>query len=292
MQPLRALLVETSVSAAARRIGIGQPAMSAALSRLRDLFDDPILVRTPRGMEPTARAKALAGSLRIALADLRALVEPERDFDPGASRRAFRLSGGDYAGMTILPPLMARFQRDAPGIDVRFRYVEKIAILNLLDADEIDLALAVMDDLPKRFLSEPVLEETFVCAVRRNHPLEAEPLTLAQFAAADHLLVTERADERGYVDDVLARKGLTRRIAITVPSAALVAGVLCHSDLIATIPRRAGRRIAADTGITLIELPFAARAWTMAMIWTERTARDPGLTWLRGAVLGAAGAAV
>lgn len=286
---LEALLIEPSVSAAARRMRIGQPAMSSALSRLRVLFADPLFVRTTRGMEPTERARALEEPLRKALAELRSLIEPDLTFDPTTSKRAFQLSGGDYAGMTILPPLMQILAQEAPGIAIRFRYVEKSVLLELLDRDEVDLGLAVMTDLPNRFRAKSVLEETFVCAVRANHPILDAPLTLETFAKIDHLLVTERGDERGYIDELLATKGLSRHIAITVPSAALVAGILRHSDLIATIPRRAGDRISEDSGLALIELPHVAKAWTMSMIWTERNSRDPGLIWLRQKIAAAAG---
>lgn len=278
---LDALLRETSVSAAARRLGIGQPAMSAALARLRVLFDDPLLVRTPRGMEPTARARALAIPLRQTLAELGALVAPPGSFDPAIDRRTFRLSGGDYAGMTVLPTLIADLQETAPGIDIRFRYIEKDAIPSLLDRDELDLAMAVVASLPPRLRSEPLIEETFSCAVRSGHPILATPLTPALFAGADHLLVTERGDDHGCIDDLLEQEGLSRRVALTVPSAALVAGVLTHSDLIATIPRQAGEKIAEDGAITLIAPPYDVAAWTMSLVWSDRNTHDPGLIWLR-----------
>lgn len=278
---LDALLREPSVSAAARRLGVGQPAMSASLARLRALFDDPLLIRTSRGMEPTARARALAGPLRETLAELRALVDPPGTFDPQSARKSFRMSGGDYAGMTVLPALIESLQRDAPAIDIRFRYVEKDVIAVLLDRDELNLAIAVIDNLPPRFRSEPLIRETFICAVRRGHPILDGPLTPSRFAGADHLLVTERGDEHGCMDDLLERDGLSRRVALTVPSAALVGGVLSRSDLIATIPRRAGELIAADGTIALIAPPYDNDAWTMSLIWADRNTHDPGLVWMR-----------
>ncbi len=278
---LDALLRETSVSAAARRLGIGQPAMSAALARLRVLFEDPLLVRTPRGMEPTARAKALAIPLRQALVELGALVAPPASFDPAVDRRIFRLSGGDYAGMTVLPALIADLQQTAPGMDIRFRYIEKDAVPLLLDRDELDLAMAVVGTLPSHFRSEPLIDETFVCAVRTGHPILNTPLTPARFASTEHLLVTERGDDHGCIDDLLEREGLSRRVTLTVPSAALVAGVLTHSDLIATIPRQAGEKIAEDEAITLISPPYDVPAWTMSLVWSDRNTYDSGLIWLR-----------
>jgi len=281
LSALDALLSETSVSGAARRLGVGQPAMSATLARLRVLFGDPILVRTPKGMEATPRAKALAVPLRQTLAELRALLEPPAAFDPQTSQRTFRISGGDYVGMTVLPPLIGDLHRHAPGVDIRFRYVEKDDMPQRLDRDELDLGLSVVGALPPRFRSEPLIEESFVCAARVGHPILEGPLTPRRFADADHLLVTERGDDRGCMDVLLERDGLSRRVALTVPSAALVAGALIRSDLVATIARRAGHHIAEPGHITLFDPPYDAPTWTMSMVWADRNTHDPGLTWLR-----------
>lgn len=281
---LDALLRERSVSGAARRLGIGQPAMSAALARLRTLFGDPLLVRGTSGMEPTPRAIAAMQPLQDALAQLGSLIEPVPEFDPQSARRTFRLSGGDYVGMAILPPLMAGLAADAPGIDLRFRFVEKDDVPSRLDEGCIDLALLVTPGLPARFTVEPLFAETFVCAAGAGNTAIAELIDAARFASFDHLLVTERADERGRVDEVLALDGLARRVALTVPSAALVADILRVTNLVATVPRRAGERIAADGDIRLFEPPIEAGSWTMSMAWLTRAEREPGLEWLRSRV--------
>lgn len=278
---LDALLRERSVSGAAKRLGIGQPAMSAALARLRALFGDELLVRGVRGMQPTPRALSLAEPLQRTLSDLRALVEPTDAFDAATVTRTFRIAGGDYAGMVLLPPLARLVSREAPGIDLRFRFVEKDMVPPCLEDGRIDLALLVTPGLAKRFEVEPLFEETFTCAVRVGHPVLGRVLDAPTFAALDHLLVTERGDERGRVDELLEQAGLSRRIALTVPGAALVAETLRTTDLIATIPRRAARRIAADGSIALVEPPVDAGSWQMSMAWLNRNSREPGLTWLR-----------
>lgn len=279
---LDALMHERSVSGAARLMGIGQPAMSAALSRLRALFGDPILVRSGSRMEPTPRALELADPLRETLARLALLIAPGTAFDPSCSQRTFRISGGDYVGMTLLPSLSARIAAGAARVDLRFRYLEKDAAIRAVEDDALDLALCVNDALPARFESEILIEETFVGAARAGHPILIGPMDMARYAACDHLLVTERGDARGCVDDVLAGAGLARRIAMTVPSAALVADILAVTDLVATIPRRAGDRIAAGGAIALFEPPIESPGWAMRTIWAARNARDPALAWLRG----------
>ena len=285
---LDALLRERSVSAAAKRLGIGQPAMSAALARLRALFDDPILVRSGQAMTPTARGRELAEPLRSALEQFEAMIEPLRSFDASSAERTFRITGGDYVGMTILPRLVGQLARAAPGIDIRYRYLEKDVALKALDEDASDLALLVMDDLPSRFQGEALIEETFVCAARAGHPVLGVTLDLAGFAKLDHLLVTERGDATGCVDTALAREGLSRRIAITVPSAALVADILRATDLVATVARRAGERMALAGGVRLFEAPISMPGWRMRVVWPNRTALDPALVWLRGQLRAAA----
>jgi DNA-binding transcriptional LysR family regulator len=278
---LDALLRERSVSGAAKRLGIGQPAMSAALGRLRALFDDRILVRGANGMEPTPRAQALSERLRGTLAELATMIEPARAFSPLEAERTFSLSGGDYVGMTLFPEACASFSREAPGIDLRFRYLEKDNALAALDQGIIDLAFLVNDNLPARFGSEVVIEETFVGAARVGHSCLDGPMTAMGFAKELHLLVTERGDATGCVDTALAAAGLKRRIAVTVPSAALVADILQRTDLIATVPRRAGERIAHDGTIRLFDIPVAMPRWSMRSVWAARNAEDPALLWLR-----------
>lgn len=278
---LDALLREKTVSAAAARLGVGQPAMSAALSRLRLLLDDPVLVRTPRGMEATERARAIAEPLRKALSELRAVVEPPQEFEPATAKRTFRLSGGDYVGMTVLPELATLLERVAPNIDLRFRYIEKDRVAACLDDDEIDLALNAMLQLPQRFRSETLFDETFVCIARAGHRLLDAPPSAQEFAACNHLLVTERGDEAGAVDQELAKLGLSRRIALTVPSAALVGDILPQTDMVATVGSRAATRLTATGTIVSIPVPFPMQTWTMSMIWPERNSRDQGLVWLR-----------
>jgi DNA-binding transcriptional LysR family regulator len=278
---LDALLRERSVSRAAITLGLGQPAMSAALARLRALFGDELLVRTSKGMEPTPRARALAQPLHDALSDLRALIETGEVFDPIRSKRTFRLSGGDYVGMTVLPPLLANLRLAAPGIDLRFRYVEKDRIQACLDNEEIDLALFVADALPTRFTEETLFEERFVCAVRDGHPLLAKANQLRAFARADHLLVTERGDQTGVVDRKLAEHGLSRRVALTVPSASLVPDILRSTNLVATVGERAANRMRADGGVAIFPPPLRLAAWRMRMVGLARNGRDEGLIWLR-----------
>ena len=291
MQALDALLQTRSVSIAAKQLGVGQPAMSASLARLRALLDDPLLVRGPRGLEPTTRALGLQQQLRAALGTLRDLVATPVGFDPATSDRTFWISGGDYVGMVVLPHLLAALEREAPGVRIRLRYVEKDRLIGCLDDDTLDLAFAVIDTPPARIRSEVALEEDFVLAVRTNHPLLAETVTAERFAAARHLLFTERGDETGAVDQALASIGLSRTVAATVPLVSLVSHILLATDLVVTIGRRAADRITRDGAIACAPLPFAIERWQMQLLSARRRDSDPGLRWLRERCLTLAGGA-
>lgn len=281
LQALDALLKDRNVTAAAQRVGIGQPAMSAALSRLRVLFDDPLFIRTPKGMEPTPRALAVAEPLQIALAQLRSITEPIDEFDPSTARQTFRVSGGDYAAMVLLPQLLHRLEQDAPGIDVRFRFMEKGSVLGCIDEDVIDLALCVLGSVPKRFASEILLTDDLVCVVGAHHELAESALTVERFCRERHILVTERGDEIGAVDKELAELGLSRRIVLTVPQVSLIPMLLAESKSIATIARCAAKCLTRISAIQLIELPIPSTAWKMDMVWSSRRMNDASLGWLR-----------
>ena len=281
MVAFEALMAERSVSAAAFRLGLSQPAMSGALSRLRVLFSDELLVRAGRTMLPTVRAAQLEAQVTTALQQLRAALTPPEAFDPASSRRGFSLSGGDYASMVILPHLASRLAHAAPLVDLRFRFVEKDVIPGLLDTGALDLALGVYPRAPKRFCVQSLFEERFVCVARRRHPALRAGLTLDTFVSLPHLLVTERGDARGAVDEALARANMTRRIKLTVPHVLAVPLVLAGSDMIATVGARAGREFARSAEIDVFDPPLALPAWRLSMLWTRQKAGDLGLAWLR-----------
>jgi DNA-binding transcriptional LysR family regulator len=282
MVAFEALMAERSVSAAASRLGVSQPAMSSTLARLRSLFDDELFVRSGRAMLPTVRAVQLEAQVARALAQLRAALEPQSPFNPAASRRVFTVSGGDYATMVILPHLAACLAEEAPLVDLRFRFVEKDATVDLLDGDALDLALGVYPNPPKRLALQALFDEHFVCVARMDHPGLRDGMTLEAFAALPHLLVTERGDAVGAVDEALAKLGLERRVAMTVPHVLVVPSVLPSSEMIATVGARAARLFARAAPLTVYDVPVPLPVWRLSMLWSRQKAGDLGLAWLRG----------
>ncbi len=281
MVAFEALMEFSSVSEAARHLGMSQPAMSSNLARLRLLFGDDLFVRSGRVMLPTRRATALQIPISQALAQLRVAINPPTLFEASTSRRVFNISGGDYAAMVILPHLAAYVAREAPCVDLRFRFVEKGAIPEWLDTGRLDLALGVFPNPPKRLALKPLFEENFVCLARRDHPALQDGMTLAAFTAMPHLLVTERGDATGAVDEALGKRGLTRRIALTVPHVLVLPSILPRSDMVATIGTRAANLFAPSTALAIHQVPLAMPPWRMSMMWSRQQASDVGLRWLR-----------
>lgn len=280
---LDALLAERHVTRAAARLGVSQSAASHALARLRELLGDPILVRGRRGvMLPTPRAAALAPAVSRALDDLALALRRPEPFDPATARRTFHLGASDYAELAVLPRLAARIAAAAPHVDLFVRSVpaDMHAALAAGDVDAI-LAPARPTDLGAGCYQRVLLAETFVCAMRRGHPAAGRTLTLDRFCALDHLLIAPRGTYGGYVDDALAARGRRRRVALAVPHFLIAPHVLVTTDLIATLAARVARTFAAAHGLAIVRPPVELPAFSLHLVWHERTHGDDAHRWLR-----------
>jgi DNA-binding transcriptional LysR family regulator len=280
LKAFEALFEERSVSRAAARLGIGQPATSNALARLRASFGDELFLRDGRRMMPTPVAEALAEPIGRALDAAREALQPRRLLDPATLRRKFTLASGDYALVTILPGLLHRLRRQAPLVDLRVRFVEKHRVFDLLDSGQLDLALGVFPQIPKRLRSATAFEEQFRCLLHKNHPALQTRMTAASYAALPHLLVTERGDEFGAVDQALLPLGLTRRIVVTVPSVLAARRLILESDLIATVGERLAKLFGAEPSLATFAPPIEIEAWRMSVLWSQRSRKDEALAWL------------
>ena len=280
---LDALLAERHVTRAAARLGLSQSAASHALARLRDLLDDPLLVRGPRGaMLPTPRALVLTPLVERALVEVAAVLRPPEVFDPRTSRRTLRIGAGDYAELVLLPALFARMAEQAPGIDLFVRTVPDDIPAGLA-AGDVDLALAPIrpQDTSAACYQRLLFDETFVCAVRRGHPATRQRLTLDRFCAMDHLLIAPRGTPGGYVDDALTARGRTRRVALAVPHFLIVPHVIARTDLIVTLASRIAAAFAESHGLATLRPPVDVPGFAIHMIWHERAHGDAAQRWLR-----------
>jgi DNA-binding transcriptional LysR family regulator len=280
---LDALLAERHVTRAATRLGISQSAASHTLGRLRVLFDDPLLVRGPRGtMMPTPRAEQLAPAVHRVLVDLAGVLRGDAAFEPATARRTFRIGASDYVELVLLPRLLERLGRIAPGIDV---WVHPFT-----DHGDEALGSGVLDVVigPPRGAARPagsyekvLFDEAFTCIVRAGHPLADSRMTLARYCAAPHLLVAPRGTPGSIVDDVLAAAGRSRRIAAAIPHFLVVPYVIAGSDLVATLASRVAAMFAETLGLVCMPPPLALPKFQIAVAWHERSHRDAPQRWFR-----------
>ncbi|BDG73531.1 LysR substrate-binding domain-containing protein [Roseomonas fluvialis] len=284
-----ALLAERSVTLASRRLGIGQPAASAALARLRGLLHDPLFLRGPEGMRPTPRALELAPGIAAALAELRRTLEPVARFDPAVATRRFALASTDYTSLVLLPTVAAAIGRAAPGVDLQVVGYAKDDVPALLARGALDAALGVFPEPPGAAVMTPLFAEAFVGVARVGHPALVDgAVALPAFCAASHVLVTTRRDRTGEVDAALSARGLVRRVALTVPHMLALLGVVAESDLVGAVPMRVAARLARPMGLAVFTLPVAVATWRVTMLWPAAAREDQGAAWLRGVVREAA----
>lgn len=282
---LDAILEERNLTRAAKRLGVSQPAASHALRRLRELLGDDLLVRTPRGMEPTPRAVELRPMVRSALEAAERVLEATPAFDPTTADRLFTINAADQAMFLLLPPLMTRLAREAPGVRLHVRPSPEGL------GEGSDLAVGVYRDRPAGVRDEPLWTEEFVCVLRRNSAATRGTFDLARYLALPHLLVAPRGIPGSPLDDALARAGKRRNVALTVPHFLVAPHVVATTDLVWTAPVGLARAFADHLPLVLRDPPMRVDGFTVTMRWHQRLDRDAGLSWLRARLREAAGAA-
>ncbi|MEM9223226.1 MAG: LysR family transcriptional regulator [Pseudomonadota bacterium] len=286
---LDALLQERSVTGAARRLGISQPAMSSQLQKLRDLFGDPVLVADGNRMVPTARFLALERPLRSRLAALHELVFQSEKFDPGTAKRTFRIAATDYAHSVVIPVLLDTLRREAPGIRISaLPFAEQNHRERL--GDDFDCAIASERMIDHTVPSRQLFEDDFVFVHRKNHPRIKGPVDLDLFCALDHLLVSPSGGGfTGAVDSALAALGRSRVVVASLPIFLLAPAVLRRSDCVAVLPSRVAQLDTA--GLVITPSPISVGTFPTILGWHSRLSRDPGHTWLRKTIAVLSGSA-
>jgi DNA-binding transcriptional LysR family regulator len=278
------LLQERSVTRAARRQRVTQSAMSQTLRRLRDVFDDQLLVRSGAGMVLTPRAAALREPLHRLFSELERVLAEEPAFHPAQSKREVRIAMTDYTAALVLPGLLERIGKEAPGIDVSVMGIAAAAPYDALREGGCDLLVGMLDSAPTSVETERLWSETFVLLVRKKHPLVRSRRRLDAFAASRHLLVSPRGTPRGRVDEMLAARKRERRVCATLPFFLAAPAIVAESDLVLTIPRKIAERVARRHDVTLLEPPLDLGSFDVSLAWSARLRADPANRWLRGLV--------
>ena len=285
-----AVLGEGHVGRAADRLNLTPSAVSHGLGRLRRLLNDPLFLKTPKGIVPTARATELADPIADILARARSVISTAAPFDPVSSTRRFTIGAPDGVSAVFLPPLLAELRESAPGIDISVRQLlptqgetspERAwrSVFADLEARATDIAIIPSDHIPARFHQRTLYEEDFVVAMRAGHPF-TKASGLNRYCAMQHLVVSLTGDAYGFVDRVLAEQGRSRRIALTVPNFMFALAVIAETDLISALPRRFTAMHARRFGVVGVEAPLPLGRFRLNAVAPKVAMMDAGLTWL------------
>ena len=272
------VIEERNVGRAAERLNLSASAVSHGLGRLRRLLNDPLFLKTPKGVVPTERARELAAPIGDILARVRSVISTAEPFEPARSRRRFTIGTSD--GFSVfLPPLLDEIARKAPSIDLVVRHMQMETAFSDLDGRLIDVAIAPFYELPARFAAQRLYEEEFVVAARSGHPFSKKP-TLENYCRMQHLLVAPRGDPSGVVDELLASRGLSRRVALAVPNFLLALDLLTRTELVCVLPRRFVEMHAERFAVGTAKLPLDLGASSIQAVVPKSALMDVGLVWL------------
>lgn len=283
MKSFEALERGRSATKAGQLLGVGQPAMSHALARLRELFMDELFIRGGAGLEPTPRALALIGPIRAALGIIDTTLRGDRTFKPETAAATVRLAMSDVGVVSLLPPLLNLLRAEAPGLDVVVHPATPDSLPDDLDRGYVALASGVFPVSSPWHRSERLYDDDFLC-VFNPALLDVGPeMTLERFVAERHLLVSRRGDRVGVVDETLRTLGLQRRVAAVVPYFLAAAHALLDAPLVATFPRRFAEHCCIRHGLAAVPLPFPSPRYAVSLVWHGQNDQDLLHIWLRAA---------
>lgn len=277
---LDALLAERSVSRAAQRLGLSQPALSAQLARLREMLGDPLFVPSHRGMTPTPLALGLQAPLAAALAQLRAVVTSARAFDPARDDFTVHVACSDYVQSALLLDFTLALRRAAPGLRIALRAADSARLEGQMEKGEVDLAVLTPDGIADALRSRRLFEERYVFIARRGHPALRRPLDAQRFCELEHVMVSPRGGSFATpVDEVLDAQGLRRRVVVSASTFHSVLDLVERSDLVALVPARMveGRNVR----LRVLDPPLPVPGFAIHMAWHDRNHGDAAQRWVR-----------
>ena len=276
------LMVERRVSRVAENLGLTQPAVSNTLAKLRRQFGDDLFVRTPKGMMPTPLAEQMAGPIGDALALIHSGLNPHSRFDPASVQRSITIGMTDIGEIVFLPELLAHLQQVAPGVALTTVRTTASTLREDMEAGKVDLAIGPLPQLKAGFFQRRLFRQRYVCLFRQGHPLDRKRMSLADFQAAEHLIIVSAGTGHGKVDDLIRRAGIERRMRLTVPHFVSVGHILQRSDMVTTVTERLAERLAAPFGLRFLPHPIDLPEVAINLFWHAKVHRSPAHQWLRG----------
>lgn len=280
-----AIFARGGVSAAARHLNLSQPAISHALAKLRDTFDDPLFVRQGNRLVPTPAARAIAGPVREALRGLDAALDAATSFDPAEATREFRIGVRLSGEMPRFSSLVSRVRSEAPHValaSVTFR--RRDLVMTLANGD-LDLALDVALPADDRLRSQYLGTEPIVVVARKGHPRVDDAIDLDTYLSLEHIIATARPYGPGLEDMALERMGLVRRVAVRCQHAITAWQIVASSDMLFALPRSHAEVLDAMWPMQLVELPLPVEQSGSYLYWHQAAQADPGLAWLRAIIV-------
>ena len=282
------LMQEKNVSRAAERLFVGQSAMSHILQRLRQQLDDPLLVKTPLGMKPTERANALIDPVRAVLREVELLIRTPEEFDPATSQRRFVVAATDYMDFLVVPSLIERIARQAPGIDIHIKRTEVPFPDQELETGDLDVVLGFEAILkPAGYLQcDKLFEDRMACLISADHPpAGGGQLSLEDYVAMKHMLISRTGTRVGVIDEWLAERGLERRIALIVPHFLPAPFIVAKTDMLLSLPLRIAERFVRLAPLKIVPVPIDLPVYDLVMVWHPLREKEPAHRWLRGQIL-------
>ena len=283
-----ALMTDRSVTHAAHRMNLSQPAMSNALARMRELFNDQLLVRTNKGMAPTPRAEQLHGAVKHALQTLQGVFADPESFDADTAQARFQIAMTDYTSLVVLPRLLPMLRQQAPHIDLVLVPPDRSRLREWLEEGLADLAIGYFVDLPEGLRATELFRDGMCCIASASHPTIRGALDLQAYIANPHVYwggaQTHPFTMEAMVDRALNDLGLQRRVVLRSLSAPVLAQAVACSDMLGTTARLGAARHAEALGVQVLDLPFSVPEGVVSMVWHERTHRSAGAKWLRDGV--------
>lgn len=280
---LDALLIENNVTRASERLHLSQSAVSLQLAKLREFFDDPLLLPGPRGMKPTARADELREPLRRALASLSEAVIQQEPFNALDASQTWRAAAFDYGEFAIILPALAKLRQEAPKTRLAILQCAPALVAKQAEQGEIDIAFLAAYEIPHGMRYQSLFKERYVLAGRIDHPQLKQKPTLSKLCELEHVIVSpDGGGFLGVTDVALAQLDLKRRTVLSLPHFLFLTKVLEHTDLVALVP---SRLVQGQDRLKVVEPPLEVPGFEMVMVWPERVHREPAHQWLREHIL-------
>jgi DNA-binding transcriptional LysR family regulator len=275
---------ERQISAAARRLGLTQSAVSNALARLRRTFGDELFVRTAHGMQPTPLAQQMAEPIGAAMVQVALALSQRSRFDPATSARRFTLAMTDVGEVYFMPVLIERCRTVAPNVEIASIRANGLTLKDDMETGRVDLAIGAFEDVSEALYHRALFRQPFVSMFRKDHPLAKGKVDLERFVAAPHLIVDAAQSPYDRINGLLEKAGVTAGTRFRVPHFTAVPYIVSTSELVVTVPQKLAESAASPFGLKWIEPPLALPTLQTNVFWHRRFNHDPGIQWLRGLI--------